>query len=150
MREGAVTQPLQQFFTVGCRQDWVERVAPVHSAHSGRNSEPVQVMIAEHDGGSIAQCTNAAQGTQRVWPAVDEIACEPKCVLRLEFLIGTIINLLQQAIERMTTTLKVADDVNVSWVHRTSCHGSTGRYTSAAEGACALQSLVFVLDSTVY
>ena len=145
-----MTQPVQQFFTVGCGQDWVQRVAPVHTAHSGRNSEQVQIMIAEHGGGSIAQCTNAAQGTERVWPAVDEIACEPECGLRLEFGVGTTINLLQEAIERMTAALKVADDVNVSWVHRTSCHGSTGRYTSVAEGTCAARFLVSVLDSTVY
>jgi Ni,Fe-hydrogenase I small subunit len=68
----------------------------------------------------------------------------------LKFGVGTIINSLKQAIERMTAALKVADDVNVSWVHRTSCHGSTGRYTSAAEGACAPRFLVSVLDSTVY
>jgi hypothetical protein len=145
-----MTQPVQQFFTVGCGQDWVQRVAPVHSANSGRNSEQVQVMVAEHDGGSIAHCINAAQGTERVWAAVHEIACEPECGLRLEFGVGTIVNSLQQAVERMTATLKVADDVNVSWVHRSSCHGSAGRYTSAAEGACAPRFLVSVLDSTVY
>jgi hypothetical protein len=50
----------------------------------------------------------------------------------------------------MTAALKVADDVNVGWVHRTSWHGSTGRYTNAAERGCAARFFVFVPDSTGY
>lgn len=110
-------------------------------------------MIAEHDGGFVAQVSNPAQGTQRVWAAVNEIAGEPERGRRLVIVTGTgngtAINLLQQAIERMTATLEVADDVNVGWVHRASWHGSTGRYTNAVERGCAARFLVFVLDSTV-
>jgi hypothetical protein len=50
----------------------------------------------------------------------------------------------------MTAALQIADDVNVPWVHRTSWHGSTARYTSAAESLWAAPFLVSVLDSTVY
>jgi len=122
----------------------------VHTAYPGRNSKQVEVMVAKHDNGLIAQCANTAQGTERVRPTVHEVAREPEFGPRLAIFTGTVINLLQQAIKRMTAALKVADDVNVGWVHRTSWHGSTGRYTSAAECPWAAQFLVSVLDSTVY
>ena len=74
-------QPVEQAFAIRRLQDGpqpVVAVAPLGVAAGER--QQVQVVIAEHDGGRIAEAGNPAQHVERGGPAVDEVADEPEPV----------------------------------------------------------------------
>ena len=78
MGEWAGADPVEQRRTVVGQHDVVQRVAAMSFANTGGRCQQVQVMVAKHDGGAIAQGPQPAQRRERMRPAIDQVAREPQ------------------------------------------------------------------------
>ena len=77
-----VAQPVEELIAVVRMQYVIERVAAMGLAHTGRDDEQMQIVIAEHRHGALPQAAHEAQRFDRLRPAVDQIADEPQRVVR--------------------------------------------------------------------
>ncbi len=71
-------QPADQRVAVRRGENGVERVAAMRLAVTGGDRQQVEVVIAEHRDGGIAERHHFAQYRERSGPAVDEVADEPQ------------------------------------------------------------------------
>ncbi len=79
--ERALQQPLQQRHAIGGAQDFAQRVAGfVAQVRAIGPGEQVQVMIAQHYHGVVAQGADQPQAGEGFRTAVDEVAHEPQLV----------------------------------------------------------------------
>ena len=106
MHQPLMTQPVEQFIPVRCRQKFVQRVGWMRLAYAGGHHQQVQVMVAECDYRAIAEIAQEAQNGQCLRSAVDDIACGPQRIARrIER------NTVQQLSQLVITTLDIADRV---------------------------------------
>ena len=69
VEQGAAAQPGKQLFAVGCGEERVQAVPFSNPALAGRQCQQVQIVIAEHGGGRIAEAERrlaAATGVEQV------------------------------------------------------------------------------------
>ena len=74
-------EPRDECIPVRRGEDRVECVAAVGLAMAGRDGEQVEVVVAEHAHGGVAQRHHLAQHRERSGAAIDEVADEPQPVL---------------------------------------------------------------------
>jgi len=122
--QSLLAQPVDEGRAVGGVEDVVDGVARMRPAHAMRGSEQVQVVVAEQAGGRVAQADQAAQGGQRRWAAVDQVAQQPEAVAR-----GREVEALQQPLQGIAAALQVTDEV----VHGARLSGRAGRGTGARD-----------------
>ena len=80
--ERARGEPCDERVAVRRVEDRVERVAAMRLAMAGGDGEQVEVVVAEHGDGGIAERHHLAQHGERSGAAVDEVADEPQPVAR--------------------------------------------------------------------
>ena len=73
-------QPVEQCVAIGRREDLVERVVVAHARLAEAHGQQMQIVIAEHHGGGIAQRADPAQHLERVGAAIHQIADQPEPV----------------------------------------------------------------------
>ena len=78
MGEWAGTDPVEQRRPVVSKHDVVERVAAMSFANASGRGQQVQVVVAKHDGGAIAQGPQPAQRRERMRSAIDQVAGKPE------------------------------------------------------------------------
>jgi hypothetical protein len=86
MDQGLLAEPVQQSIAVASGEHVVERVFPPGpSRRRERGRKQVEVVIAEHGHGAVAERAHEAQHVQRIGTAVDEVTGEPQPIsVRLE------------------------------------------------------------------
>jgi len=102
----AAPQPIEELVAVGRRDHLVERVVLAAFDVTAGERQKVEVVVAEHDHGALAQIAHEAQHRERRRAAVDEVAHEPQPVP------GAIEpRELEQALQLLEAALDVADRV---------------------------------------
>ena len=98
---------MQQLISVRRFQDLIKRVALLELGRAGGHREQMQIVIAEHAQGALAERFDEAQHLQRLRPAVDQVAGEPQAVAR-----GIETQPFQQLLQGRVAALHIADGVN--------------------------------------
>ena len=80
VEQGTLPQPVQQFIPIRCCENVTESVAVFGARNALGHGKQMQVMIAEHADGGVAQVADGAEGLQRAGTAIDEVADEPDLV----------------------------------------------------------------------
>ncbi len=106
-----VSEPVQQVPGIVCIQNFpqtgIEGLFISDRNCLFRLRQEMQVVIAQHAYGSVAQGADEAQALQRLWPATDQIAGEPETVNgRFEA------NFFQQTTQIPVATLQIADGID--------------------------------------
>src|SRR3546814_13319698 len=78
MNQGAVAQPVDQFLRVGRTKDVVDGVGFSRLFDPRRNSQQMQVVVAQNGDGTIAKVHDCSTRTQRVRSPVDPVAGKPE------------------------------------------------------------------------
>ena len=106
VRQRPQQQPLDESVAVGRREHRVQRVGAAAALYAARHSEQVQIVVAEHHHGVVAEVAHQAERRERVRTAVDEIADEPQPVaVGREFQPG------EEGTQLLDTPLQIADGI---------------------------------------
>lgn len=80
MQQRPSPQPVQQLVYVGRGEHLVQGVLPVRLALPRGDRQQVQVVVAQHRDGRVAQLLDETKRVERVGSPVDQIAGEPEPV----------------------------------------------------------------------
>ena len=108
--DGLISQPFDEFISVGCFKDFSDRVLFVNFACTGRNGEKMEVVVPEQTAGTAAKTNDAAKRRKRFGTAVDEISEKNKRSVFRE--------LLEKTVQAFETALQVADGEVLGRVHK--------------------------------
>ena len=100
-------QPIEQIVAVRRIENLAQGIALLQTLDVVGHGQQMQIMVAQHTGHGVANGVEKTQGLQRLRAAVDQVADQPKLVLR-----GIEGHLLEQALERFEATLQVADGIH--------------------------------------
>jgi len=106
MEQRAHAQPFEELVAIRCVEDIVERIAPAPALDALRDAQQMEIVIAEHRDGCIAERFHVAQAIGRPRPAIHEVADEPQLVARrIEC------DLIDEPAQRLEAALQVSDRV---------------------------------------
>ncbi len=80
MKQRPPGQPLEQGIAVFGGQQFIQSIVAADAGASQRNRQEMQVVIAESDGGGLAQRANPAQHAEGLRTAIDQIPDEPQSI----------------------------------------------------------------------
>ena len=103
-QQRTVAQPLQQLVPVRCLHQLLQLVFLLERGDAIGDRQQVQIVVAEHGDGSVAQPLDEAQGIERVWAAGDQIAAQPEYVVS-----GIELGQIQQTAQVVVTALDIAN-----------------------------------------
>lgn len=102
-----LAQPLEQFLAIRCVEDLAQGIGLLQALDIAPDGQQVQVVIAQHAHQGVAHGIKKAQGFQRLWAAVDQIANQPQAILgRVES------DFFKQALQRLQAALQVTDGIS--------------------------------------
>ena len=103
-QQRAVAQPIQQLVPIRRIHQALQLVFLLERCNPIGDSQQVQVVVAEHGDGAVAQPFDKTQGIEGVRAAGDQIAAEPEHVL-----VGIERGKIQQTAQVVVTALDVTD-----------------------------------------
>lgn len=106
VQQRAIAEPIDDIRGVWRGQDRLKRIARHRRSRTGGSREKMQIVIAENDGGAVAQIDDPAEDVQRIRSAINEVADEPQFVRT-----GIERNGIEQFPELPTASLNVADRI---------------------------------------
>ncbi len=103
-QQRAVAQPLQQFVPIRGVHQLLQPVFLLERGYPVGDRQQVQIVVAEHGDGTVAQPFDEAQGVERVRAAGDQIAAQPEYVVS-----GIELGQIQQTAQVVVTALDIAN-----------------------------------------
>jgi len=107
VQERALAQPVEELVAIGRGENFLEGVALAALLDALGHAHQVQVVVAEHGDGALAQGLHEAQALEGIGAAVDEVAHEPEAIAR-----GIEARLVEQPLQRPEAALEIADRVD--------------------------------------
>src|SRR5690606_15856571 len=105
MSQGLVSQPVQQLLCVRRSQQFLQGILLAGFTYPGSNCQTVNVVVAQHADGAIAQGPNQAQRTERVGATVDQVTREPEGSLA----VGRHVRMAEQAVQGAAAALNITN-----------------------------------------
>ncbi|MNP08923.1 hypothetical protein D3C76_1010100 [compost metagenome] len=122
VHELLLAQPFEQLGAIRRFNDLAQGIGLLQAFDVASGRQQVQVVVAEHAHQRFADAIEEAQGFQRLWAAVDQVAHQPQAIaLRVER------HLFEQALQGLKAALQVADSVG--------CHQCRAPGTARRKGA---------------
>ncbi|MNL24977.1 hypothetical protein D3C87_1464340 [compost metagenome] len=134
MQEFLLTQPLQQFGAIGGFNNLAQGVRLFQAFNVLTGGQQVQVVVAEYANQRFADAIEEAQGVERLWATVDQVADQPQTIFfRIER------DLLEQALQRFQAALQVADGIRR---HQCKAPGTARRNGAMMASKCLPSSAI--------
>ena len=80
IKKRLLSQPIQQFFTIGRFKDFLERVVFARLPDALGDSQKVQIVIAQDYRCPVSKASNKTQAFKGVFAAVNKVADKPKAI----------------------------------------------------------------------
>ena len=132
MRERPPPQPIQQFVGVGRAQHIGDGVRLSQGFYAAGDREQMQIVVAEHCDRAFAQTFYQAQHTQRMRPAVHQVAAQPQHIFA-----GAKMNFFEERLQFRIATLHIADRINR---HKVSTARARKNYSNNASSSASSSS----------